>query len=728
MIKTTWLLILMLLLQWTGTHAQSFEDSTYPQPVSKKYAIEETGANLHMEKMIIDRDDNVYVLTSQGLFVIIGDQLVPDRRYRPLAGKKPVDITIQEGTGILYYLYGDHYLTNAHAGKPYGSFEPQEYTHIAVNESGHVMLAGADRFAVDSNSSRETGTLDEPVLAIKCHGDEFYIQTGTGIYRYENGKVRQVVEDANITDWTFGGESLYVSNEVGYYTVSAENGNELESLRTKIPVVPATSLAFRDGRLWAGSDIGMYSTQNLEDYKYYASRRWLQDDRVLDVAVDSEGNAFALTKQGISEVHFRDMTLKEKADYFYDRIRKRHLRYGLIGEVRMREPGDLTTMEMHDTDNDGLWTSFYLGSEVFRYAATGVEEARERALESFEAFERLISINPLKGFPARTFERKGYRMSGGPEDWRPGVDEKWEWKGTTSSDEFVAYIWVAGIMDQYLDLTAEEEDRVARFIDWIMTHIIENDYYFVDIDDEPTLWGRWNPEYINWYPETVVDRKLGSTTITAGLQLAYALTGKELYKQEMRRLFEDHGYLNNIRIPMEKIGPTPGYIYEGHDMGDGGWNHSDDEMAFLSYWVLYHYALNDELQQTYAEVITDHWNIEKPERNALWNLIAFGTAGDIDLPSVQWHLRGFQLDMIRWDVKNSHRNDLEYLEPNFRGQTTRELIPPGERETHRHNANPFDLDEGNGGLRSLAGDEYLLPYWMGRYLEVIGPAIKALNN
>lgn len=727
MIKTTWLLILFLLLEWTGLHGQSFKDALFPQPVSKKYPVQGSDSDLQMREVVIDRDDNVYALTDQGLFVIIEDHLVPDRRYRPLADKKPVDITIQGGTGILYYLYDDHYLSNAHAGKPYGSFESQEYTHIAVNESGDVLLAGEEHMALDTNHGRETGTLEEPIKGTKSYGDDFFLLTGTGIYRYQGGNARKVVRDMNIMDWTFGGETLFISNDKGYYAVSTKSWKEKESLRTKIPVIPATSLAHQDGHLWAGSDIGMYVTQNLEDYRYYASRRWLQDDLVLDVAVDSEGNAYALTEKGISEVHFKEMTLQDKADYFHERIRKRHLRYGLIGEVRMSKAGDFTTMEMHDTDNDGLWTSFYLGSEVFRYATTGETEAKGNALESFEAFERLISIHPLDGFPARTFERKGYRVSGGPEDWRPGVDEKWEWKGTTSSDEFVAYIWVAGIINQYLDLTGDEKERVAHFIDQIMTHIIDNDYYFVDIGGEPTLWGRWNPEYINWYPETVVDRKLGSTTITAGLQLAYQLTGKEIYKEEIYRLFEDHGYLDNIKIPVKKIGPTPGYIYEGHEMGDGGWNHSDDEMAFLTYWILYHYALNDELQQTYADVITDHWDIEKPERNALWNLITYGTSGDIDLPSVQWHLREFQLDMIRWDVKNSHRKDLEFLEPNFRDQITRELIPPGERETVRHNANPFELDDGNGGIRSLAGDEYLLPYWMGRYLEVIVPETNTNN-
>ncbi|MEX2403952.1 MAG: hypothetical protein WD625_07445, partial [Balneolales bacterium] len=180
--------------------------------------------------------------------------------------------------------------------------------------------------------------------------------------------------------------------------------------------------------------------------------------------------------------------------------------------------------------------------------------------------------------------------------------------------------------------------------------------------------------------------------------------------------------------PMEQIAPTPDVIYEGDhpypfefDMGNGGWNHSDDEMYFLTYWVLYHYAFNNDLKKVYGDVIIDHWEIEKPERNSVWNLISYGTTGDIDIESVKWHLREFQLDMVRWDVKNSHRGDLEILEENFRGQTTKELLPPSERRTMRYNGNPFDLDGGRGGLRELAGDEFLLPYWMGRYLEVIKP-------
>ena len=60
------------------------------------------------------------------------------------------------------------------------------------------------------------------------------------------------------------------------------------------------------------------------------------------------------------------------------------------------------------------------------------------------------------------------------------------------------------------------------------------------------------------------------------------------------------------------------------------------------------------------------------------------------------------------------------LEPNFRKQTTKEVLPAGELPVSRHNANRFQLDGGDNGTSEYsAGDIWLLPYWMGRYLEVI---------
>lgn len=711
-------IIVLILWSGVGLFAQSFPDTTYMQIASQKFEFRE-GKAQSGDQLVIDRDDNVYVLTGDGFYILLAGELVPNRQYRPLQDKIPMDISLQDGSGELYYLYPDHYLSNTHAGNPYGDLESGKFTHIAVNEEGDVLLTGGQEFVMIREGSATTGREATPIEEVKASGSDFYIKTRFGISLYQDGRFDSVINDSKITSWTLSPEGLYVGIPDGYYLADRESGRKLSKIYSALPVLPPTALTEHQGTLWAGSSRGLYASSNHEDFRYFASRRWLLEDEVLDIATDSKGNGYALTESGVSKVHFKPMKLEDKAEYFYDKIRKRHLRYGLIGEVRLQEPGDITTMEMIDTDNDGLWTSFYLGSEVFRYATTGAPDARAHALESFEAFEKLLSVNQLEGFPSRTFERKGYKVSD-HERWRDSPDPGWEWKGHTSSDEFVAYIWVAGIMHQYLDLNPKEKVRVADFIDQIMMHIIRNDYYFVDVDGKPTLWGRWNPEYINEYPTTVTDRKLGSTTITAGLHLAYELTGKEIYREEWNRLFEDHGYLENIKIPVSHIRSTPNVMYAGHNMGEGGWNHSDDEMYFLTYWILYHFA-PEELRLTYADVITDHWSIEKPERNALWNLITYGTTGDIDLESVRWHLQEFPLDMVRWRMENSHRKDLIFLEDNFRGQSTAELISPSERAAVRHNANPFRLDGGYNGLRELAGDEYLLPYWLGRYLDVIEP-------
>ena len=241
----------------------------------------------------------------------------------------------------------------------------------------------------------------------------------------------------------------------------------------------------------------------------------------------------------------------------------------------------------------------------------------------------------------------------------------------------------------------------------------------MDVDGEPTRWGRWHPDYVNSYAKTISDRKLGATHLIAGLQLGYALTGKELYKKEAFRLMKDHGYLENILISPYNIKATEGYMYDGADMGMGPWNHSDDEMEFLSFWVLHHYAFDKKLQQQYGRAIKEFWEIELPEKHPVWNLVTLGTEGSFDKPSTLWYLREFPMDLIRWDIKNSIRKDLTFLEPNFRQQFTKEVISPRERPAHRYNANEFTLDGGSHGEEELTGAEYLLPYWMARYLKVL---------
>lgn len=713
-----YILVLLFISQYSICLFAQVIDVPFRQATSVKYSLSEKLIDAELKKVVVDYNDVVYVLTDKGLYRDYNEnELSKDMFYRLLSDKIPVDITVQEETGYLYYLYADEFLTNAHAGTVYKHFSGSKFNRILVNGNGQVLLLG-DKGGSLYQRTKKISDVKIPkgdLIDAYVFENIFYYLTSQGIFKLKNEKWELLHKGENLTTITFSLNEILVGTNNGYYSIDKYNGEKLLELNNNLPVPAITKMLRVETELWFGSDNGAF-LEEADRYRYFAGRRWLNQNNIIDMASDSKGDLYFLTPTGLNKVKYITQTLADKTEKIQDDIRKYHLRFGWVCEVRYETPGDMKTAVATDNDNDGLWTSLYLGSQAFRYATTGEQIAKRYVWESFESFERLLTVNPLKGFPSRTFERRGIIFD--HHAWRPSHEEEWDWKGTTSTDEYIAYLFIASVMDQLIVKTTEEQQRVANFIDVIMTHIIENDYYFVDYDGKPTRWGRWNPEYVNWYAPYVSDRKLNSAHLIAGLQLAYSLTGKEIYKSEADKMMNKYGYLDNIMIPMETMKRTLDYVHMGDVMGDS-WNHSDDEMSFLTYWVLYHYAFNDELKQKYVEVIRDHWKIEIPERDALWNMCAYGTSGDIDLESTIWHLREFNIDLDRYSAKNSHRKDLELLPENFRNQTTTEVLYPGEREMHRHNTNPFALDTGGSQRSRLAGDEYLLPYWMARYLGVI---------
>jgi hypothetical protein len=220
----------------------------------------------------------------------------------------------------------------------------------------------------------------------------------------------------------------------------------------------------------------------------------------------------------------------------------------------------------------------------------------------------------------------------------------------------------------------------------------------------------------------VGDRKINASNIVAMLQTAYHFTKKEVYKEKAFELMKEHGYYDNLMRPMKQIGKAPASADEWSKMLSESWNHSDDEMYFLGYWGLYRYAFNDTLKTKFRESILDHWEIERPEKEGAWNIFtALTGTNQFDLQEAIWYLQEYPLDLVHWRITNSHRKDIEHLEPNFRNQTIAEVLPPDELPVNRHNANRFQLDGGDNGTSEYsAGDIWLLPYWMGRYLGVIG--------
>ncbi|HET8736596.1 MAG TPA: hypothetical protein VFM69_08345 [Pricia sp.] len=713
-----------------------YEDVPYVQDYAVKYGLKD--GNTFLSQVFMDRNGVIQIASSEGILRTHDGQflypgvLVKDRTYRPLTDKNVKGMTVCQDQFV--YIDDKAVFGNAWAGTLYLKHNlPRASIAAAGDEFDFLISDGHTLQFLSRTKAAWSGELKNDrvkEILFDRAGNTFWVLGKKSIASFDasTNQFETRVRGNDFTSFAIQGNKLVVGTNSGYLIVDTSTGRQIGDRHTRLPATEITDVETIDGQLWFGSTQGAFKLREDGKFDYYYGKRWLPGNRVEHIYKGTDGSVLILTDAGLGQIVFEKMTLFDKAQYFEDQVRDRHIRYGFNATLVDLDTGNIDSGRLSDSDNDGLWTSMYLAGQVFRYAVTGSEEALQNCRESMDAMERLFSINPVPGFPSRSFDRSGYiDVLHDPERWQKSADPEWDWKATTSSDEAIGHIFAYGAMAELMD--NELKDRAITLIDTLMDHIVRNDMYMVDYDGKPTTWGRWNPVYVNARPKMVGDRKINSSNIIGMLQTAYHFTGKEKYREKAFDLMENHGYLENLMRPMSEIGPAPEDADDWSKMLSESWNHSDDEMYFLGYWGLYNYAFNDSLKAKYKQAIIDHWKIERPEKEGLWNIMtALTGTPDFDLDEAVWYLKEHPMDLITWDVKNSHRKDIEFMAPNFREQTTREVLPPDERRIQRHNANMFRLDKvgGDGTQEYSAGDIWLLPYWMGRYLGVIsGPVTSA---
>ena len=221
------------------------------------------------------------------------------------------------------------------------------------------------------------------------------------------------------------------------------------------------------------------------------------------------------------------MTLAEKAE-FYEQEIERYIKrtpYGYVAEAPLRKPGDKTSADPQDSDNDGLWTAMYGAGECFAYGATKDPKAKERAKKAFEALRFLQKVTqgcahaPPKGYIARTIRPVDWpdpnvgRLEGDREEqkrdrlwkvyeprWPKSADGKWYWKSDTSSDELDGHYFFYPL---YYDLCADteaERERVREVVRDVTDHLLTHRFVLIDHDGKPTRWAIYGPQYLNHDP------------------------------------------------------------------------------------------------------------------------------------------------------------------------------------------------------------------------------------
>ena len=476
-----------------------------------------------------------------------------------------------------------------------------------------------------------------------------------------------------------------------------------------LPVTDITVIkAAPSSEIWIGTRQGLIRLQrDLRSREYFAGKRWLPDDHVTGIGFDADA-AWVETRGGYSRIAYVPMTLEQKSRAFVERVRARHVRWGLTSDSRLQVPGELSSNQTVSSDNDGLWTAMYVAAESFRYKVTGDAEARANARQGMDALLRLESITGISGFPARSFVKIGTDAQPADGEWHDTPDGQWRWKGDTSSDEIVGHYFAYPI---YYDLAAAEEEKPALrgAIERITSHILDHNYQLVGPRGR-TRWGWWGPDAIWEDPDETGLRALHMLShLRVAIHMASQAPARARFQTAYRELIDKHRYHWLTRN--QKI-MVPGSI-----------NHSDDELAFLSFYPLLRYETDPALVAVYRQSLERSWQIERPERNPLWNVIyaAGSGAADYDRDAAVRTLREIPMDLIQWSVKNSHRRDvpIDPLADRFKRLQSLIVLPYDELPMSKWNGNPYALDGGREGRSEDDGAYFLLPYWMGRFHKVL---------
>jgi hypothetical protein len=469
----------------------------------------------------------------------------------------------------------------------------------------------------------------------------------------------------------------------------------------KLQAIAATS----DGAVWVGGSEGLVRYANAahpwDRWQYFAGLRYLPSDEVLALAAGQDNSIWVRTAKGISHIEFRLMTLAEKAAYFEQRIEQRHKRHGLVSDSEFAEAGNPATSHQYPNDNDGLWTAIYAAAECFRYSVTKDPLALAAARKSLEAMMRLEEITGHKGFPARSFRHKNEpRHKDG--FWYFTKDGEWEWKADTSSDELVGHFFAYAIAYDLLP-DAELKKKIRGITTRIIDHILENNYYLIDVTGKPTRWGRWSPEYFA-SQDGREDSPLNALELLSFVKVAHHITGDARYEKEYRKLIEKLGYHKLVARYLELVREQ---------------NYSDEELAMLSFYPLMQYEKSSSLLAIYRKGMNQWWQNIRREDNPLWIVIAAASQPNRAYPmaAAARTLYRIPMDLTRWSVRNLHRRDVQIeteIDRHKKKQISR-LLAPDERRVMKWNSNPFDTDSTSEGRGEDDGAFFLLPYWMGRY-------------
>ena len=638
---------------------------------------------------LISLDNKLWALTDEGLFQLLNSN------WKKLLEGKVVDLCLHWGqihaaTRNDIFRFENGVFVNI---KPKGGYLSSDIT--VVMEDGSQVLSYPVRLG--------------PISRIVSYSGTIYILSRERVIALDGKVVNRDVVDfgtlpsPNTKDVAVLGSRLFVSTDRGLGVLRGASMTTLKGV-DGLPYENTTCLANGfDNDLWIGTTTGAIRMLK-DDWHYFGATHWLPATNVHDIAVSDHKVAIA-TDGGIGIISYEPYTLAKKADHYEQIIDTWGFkRLGFIHTIYRH--GDDWIREI--SDNDGGHTAPYLAAMCYKYAVTGDEETRKKAVDSFKAMVWLDQITPKPGFIARAIwsttgdeDKMATGGSGGlPAKWYPTKDGKWYWKGDTSSDEVDAHIYAVSL---FHDLVAqgEEKELAKQHLTNIAGHIIDNGWVLMDMDGKPTRWGRWDPDYL-LRAYGYAARGLNGLQAQTYMITAYGVSGDQKFKDGLEQTLKWGYHKYTVR---QKV------IFPPEDIAS--W---DDDLANRCYYTMFRYVDDKELLSIYLRSLERTYELKRME-HIPWFNFTYGavTGNDCEVKQSVKHLREWTLDCVEHDYTNSHRTDL-YPEPGYdthAGGT--KAMSPRETSVKRGSRNALPYDSYGGSKRALEPTGFLRDYWMGRY-------------
>ncbi len=718
---------------------KNYMDKSFVQESHDGYIVDkEISCANDVRAIQVDKNDKVWIATKCGVYM-----KKPDSREWELmiknAEKGPAyDVKTDSNGKIWIATWNGIYSNKSGKIEKVDGPEPP-LAKVVVADEGIYALGphGIWLYQNDSWEKKNYSTARSMRAAVSDGESGLWIGSDVGLYHCNNEKStlfqnQNELISAYVRGLDFSNEGELWVGCLGGVTIRDEHGKIDEKLpedgitNAWVNVVKKSP----DGTMWVGTNYGITRfTPEEKEYSVRLSKRWLMSDEVRDIAFDEEGNAWIATSNGVSAIRKREMTLEQKADFFYEKLIQRHVREPwIVNRFKLNVPGDTTTLEQTDDDNDGEYTSMYLAMESFRYATTKDPEAKERAKKAFDFLHYLREVTEMDGFFARTIIPVSWENSHDrnrtytPQElaeeiinnprqkpvevrWHLSKNGKWMWKGDTSSDELDGHLF--GYYCYYNFVADEEEkERVANHFAAIMDHLMRNDFNLIGVDGKHTKWGVWSPEILNNDPEWAPEKALNSLELLSFLKFTYHITGDEKYQQAYLKLIHEDGYIENAKTL--------------HNTNPAWETYFDIYLSLYVYPPLIMYEEDPSILSEYVNHLNlwfeKHRETNSPLVNFTYNYL---TKGNDDLDNSIFFLKDAPLDLVDWKIDNGKREDLHVVRyPILESLQVNELRPPSEYRTLRWDKSPYYTVSGNPA-QERDPVYWLLPYWMGRYLNLI---------